>query len=345
MSYNNPFEPENIGQAIDVLPNKYSRMGQMGLFDRRPIATTTVTIVRRGNKLVLLNPTARSGPRQELNRDLKNSVTFDIPSFKNGDLLTPEDIQNVTAFAPGPKQLEQVATAEARRLQKVRDPYDQTFEFFRLAAIKGMIVDPLGNVMYNLFDAFAIQKKVVYFDLDNPDTNVTDHTQAITDHIAENLGGETSDGGVHVICGGEFRRKLNSHPSRTKWLEQHPDAASLLAKSRDIGDPNAMRTTYVDGVTFESYTGKFTNTEGETLTPIENNRGYAFPTGTTEMFPEYDAPANRMGHVNTAPNEEIFVSTEVLKHDKGIDIDAEANKLPLCTQPRLLIECRAEAPG
>ena len=343
MSITNPFEPQTIGQALDVLPNRFSRVGQMNIFDRRPIATTTVTVIMRKGRLVLLNPVARSGPRQEQNRTLKNSITFDIPTFKFGDVITPEDIQNVVRFAPGPLQAEQVADAEARRLQSVRDTHDETFEFFRLAALKGQIVDPLGNLMYNLFDAFSIQKKIIYMDLDNPLTDITDHTSAITDHIATELKGETSDGGVHVMCGKDMRRKINRHPSRTKWLEQHPDAASLLAKSRDIGDPNAMRTTYVDGVMFEENTEQFENINGETLIPIETNRGYAFPTGTTEMFPEYDAPANRMDTVNVAPNEEIFVSYEDLKHDKGIDLDTESNKLPLCTAPRLLIELRAEA--
>lgn len=341
MSITNPFEPEHIAQALDLLPNRFSRVGDMGIFDRRPIPTTTVTIVKRQGRLVLLDPTARSGDRQTLNRDLKNSITFDIPTFLLGDTLTPEDIQNVIRFAPGPRQAEQVAEAEARRLQAVRDPHDETFEFFRIAALKGIIIDPLGNTLYNLFNEFAIPKKTVTFTFSDANFDILDATKEITDHIANNLHGETFDGTVNVLCGGTFQRQLNKHPSRTKWIEQHPMAATMLAASRMSRDPNAMRTTEIDGVSFESYTGVFENSAGASLKPVAEDRGYVFPGGTTEMFPEYDAPPNRRGHENVAPNEEIFVSTKELDHAKGIDIDSESNKLPLCTRPDLLIECIA----
>lgn len=336
-----PFSMDNIGAALDLVPNLYSRTGEIGVYQRVPQATRNVTIVRRNNRVTLLDPVDPRAPRQELNRTNAKSVSFDIPTFKAGDVLTPSDIQGFTAFKAGEKQLRSQAEAYNRRLLKTREPHDQTFEFYRIQGLKGIISNPDGSEMYNLFSEFDISKKTIYFDLDNPDSDIFAKIEELEDHIAINLHGDVSNG-THVLSAADFVRKLKRHPKYEQYLKNHSAALMQIAASRvNATSPNAQRAVHIENTTFESYTGQGLNSEGETIQYIANGDGHAFPSGTINSFFEYDAPPERMGEVNIAPSEEIHVYPHELPQGKGIDIDTESAKLCLPARPEVLVEVKA----
>ena len=333
-----PFAISNIGSALDKLPNLYSRVGQLGVYTRIPQPVRTVTIIMRDNKVVLLDPTDPKGPRQELNREEADAITFQIPTQKLGDVLTPSDIQGITAFQAGPAQLENQAAAYNRRLMKVRQPHDQTFEFYRMAGIKGVIVNPKGGTMYNLFTEFGIPKKRIAFDLDNAASDILGHVEELEDHIANNLRGDVTTG-PRVLVSSQFSAKLRRHPKYEQYLTGHSAALQQIAAQRaSATDPNSQRTVVIHNTIFESYTGQGTNSDGNVVKFIADGEGHAYPEGTIDTFKEYDAPPERMGEVNLAPSQEIHVYPHELPQGKGIDLDTESCKLCLCERPEVLVE-------
>lgn len=338
------FDYENIVAAVDRLPNLFSRVGELGVYNAGGgVPTHTVTVARRNGRIVLLDPVARDGKRQEANRDTKTAKTFDVPTFKFGDKLLPSDIQGITAFQPGPKQLENMANQLNRRLLKTRQPHDQTFEFYRMQGLKGIISDPLGNEMYDLFQVFGVTKKVIYFDLDNPNSKIGEKIEELEDHIATNLRGDVSNG-THVFTASDFQRKLKRHSWYEKYLTGHAAALQQLDASRENPtNPNARRRIQIEDTTFESYTGEAENSAGDTVKFVADGVGHAFPVGTVNTFFEHDAPPERMSKVNQVPDTEIFISTKELDHDQGIDIDTESCKICLCAQPEVLVEVSAAA--
>ncbi len=336
-----PFNVQEIGSAVNRAPNLYSRIGQMGIYDRRPQTSTSVTLIYQDNKVVLLDPVARGGQRQETNRTKPDGITFDIPHFAFGDVLTPTDIQGFTAFRPGPARGESMAEAYDRRLRKTRLPHDQTFEFYRMGGIKGVILNPDGTTMYNLFNELGITQKTIDFDFSNANADIMGKIEELEDHISLNLRGETSTG-YHVMCDPGWLRKLKFHPKYEKYLLSHSAALQQLAASRQNAvDPNPARTLKIESVTFESYNAVGTNSAGADVPFIAANEGHAFPLGTMEMFQEYDAPANRMDAVNMAPSDEIAVYVKELDQSKGIDMDTESNKLCICERPEALVKLTA----
>lgn len=334
-----PFDIQNIAAAADKVPNLFDRVGQLVDFQDVRSPVTSVTLIRRDDEITLLDPVAREADRQELGGEEELGLTFSVPSRKLGGKLSPTDIQNVVAFAPGPNQLRQQAEAYNRILLRLRRPHDITFEHIRMGAVKGVITNPrTGAVMYNLFDEFAIPKKVITLDLTDENTNILEVTAEIADHIGQNLFGETASG-IHALVRPGALTRLRTHPSYEKYILGHAAALEQLQASRATVDgANNRRSLFIDGITFESYSGKARNSRGEVVEFIEDGAGHVFPTGTTDMFLDVDVPANRMGETNTPPSEEIKMYPHELEQAKGWDIDTESNKIAFCQRPEALVE-------
>ena len=333
-----PFNINRVAQAVDVLPNLYNRVGELVGFEPIRQAETTVTLIRRKGEIVLLDPIARDAPRQELDGEDETSLSFVVPSRKIGATLTPSDIQNITAFAPGERQLEQMSSAYNRKLMRVRQPHDITFEHIRIGAIKGLIKSPKGTTMYDLFSVFDVPKKVISVDLTDADFDILAITEQIADHIGNNLHGETATG-IHALVDSAAIRQLRTHKSYQKYLDGHAASLEQLAASRaTVTSPNNQRSLLVDGVILEGYSGQAKNSAGTNVKFIDDNRGHVFPTGTTTMFSDVDVPANRTDEVNVAPSTEIKIYPYELPQGKGFDLDTESNKMAFCNRPEALIE-------
>jgi len=334
-----PFNIQGLSHAVNREPNLYSRIGQDGVFTRQGTPDTYVTLALRDGEIVLLDAVSRDGKNQQLTHEADDFISFHIPSFKLEDVLTPNDIQGITAFAEGPLRPQQMSEAYSRRLGKVRKPYDMTFEFLRINGIKGRIVNPKDqSVMYNLHDAFGITQKTIDFDLSNDSADIRGAEKELSDYMADNLLGETSTGNI-VYCDKGFFDGLENHPNYEKYLLGHAAALAMLATTRqNPTSPNPRRRLMLGDTVFEQYQGKAKNSAGTVVDFIAAGKGHAIPVGTMDTFREYDAPPNRMDAVNQAPNEEIHIYPEELGKQKGIEIEGEAAKICLAARPELCVE-------
>ena len=55
------------------------------------------------------------------------------------------------------------------------------------------------------------------------------------------------------------------------------------------------------------------------------------------MFRTYDAPANDIRFVGEI-GAEIYVSPDILKHGKGIELKSESNPLAVCKRPEATVQ-------
>jgi hypothetical protein len=84
----------------------------------------------------------------------------------------------------------------------MRNKHSITLEHLRMGALKGVILDADGSVIYDLYDEFGITPAVINFDLTNA-TNVKKKCADVLRHIEDNLKGEFMTG-VHCLCSPEF---------------------------------------------------------------------------------------------------------------------------------------------
>lgn len=327
------FNVVELTAMIDRLPNLYGKINGAGIFgEPQGVATTAVRIDIRDSFVRVLAQGDRDGkPAPGIPADDK-AIYLEIPHIPYLDTIKPADIQNWTSSLSNPLRPKTLEECVAERLQTIRNSYGVTFEWMKLGALKGVILDGKGETLHDLFNVFDITKKQVNFALGTADTDVLKKTREVARHIEEKAMGEVV-GGIHAEVAPEFFDALISHPNVEKFY------VNWTASANFSGD---MRRAFPFGsMVFSEYNGSLPMSDGTATRLIADGFGHAFPTGTMNTFKHFAGPTNRISGVNM-PGPDIYVSPKVLDHDKGIELDCEANPLPICTRPEVLVELLQE---
>lgn len=326
--FDNPgFSMASLTAAINLLPNRYGRLEQLGLFPARPVRTRQIVVEERNGALSLLPTQTLGGPATLNVRDKRKLRSFVVPHVPLDDVVLPEEVQGVRAFG-SETEMESVAGVLAQHLQSMRNKHAITLEHLRMGALKGVILDADGSVIHNLYDDFEIPAKTVNFALNVEATNVRNKCVEVVSHIEENLRGEFMTG-VRCLCSPEFLEKLVGHAKVEKAYENYAQGAML----RDD-----VRTGFAfGGIVFEEYRGQASNVEGSVVRFIAPGEAHCFPLGTVDTFGTYFAPADFNETVNTL-GEPIYAKQEPRKFERGTDLHTQSNPLPMCHRPGVLVK-------
>jgi hypothetical protein len=210
----------------------------------------------------------------------------------------------------------------------MRNKHAITLENLRMGALKGVILDADGSVIYDLFKEFDITPAVVNFELANANSNVKKACANVLRHFEDNLKGEFMTG-VHCLCSPEFFDSLTDH-GKVKDAFAYSQQRAVL-----IDDMRAGFT--FGGVTFEEYRGQATDMNGVTRRFIAAGDAHAFPLGTVDTFSTYYAPADFNETANTL-GQALYAKQEPRKFDRGTDLHTQSNPLPMCHRPGVLVK-------
>jgi len=318
------FTLTELTQAINVLPNMYGRVNELNLFTPRPLTSPSALIELRDGVLTLVQTTAWGGVPPKSTTGKRKSISFSIPHTPLEDTVLATDIIGIRSFGTD-NQLETIAGKVNDKLQAMKNKIDQTMEWRKMGALKGIVYDADGTtVLENYFDAFGITAKQVNFALSNANTDVRGKCMEVVRYIEDNLLGETMTK-VHVLVSQEFFDDLIAHPNVQKAYEGYAEAAQKLG-----GD---LRKGFTfGGLTFEEYRGIVGNKRF-----IADGRGHAFPIGTYETFSNYLAPADFVETVNTLAMP-YYSRQQNKDFNRGIDLHVQANQLPLVARPATIVE-------
>lgn len=324
---NFPYTSIDLTEGVDVLPNMYGRVNELGLFPHRGVASTLVEIDFRDGVLTILANADRGAPPTVDKASTENAVILKVPHIPHMATIKPEDMQDRFAFNSGkrPKGLED---AVQEKLQNIRNKHSITLEYLRMGALKGLIVDGAGVTLYNLFTVFGVAQLSVDFLLGTAGTNVMAKCREVVRNAEDNLKGEVMSG-VHALVSKEFFDKLVSHANVEKFYLQQQDAASLRG--------NDIRKGFLfGGILFEEYNAVASDIAGASQRFITAQEGHAFPVGTMMNTHEtLNAPADHVDMVNTMGTE-IFISPHILPHGQGVELRSQSNPLTVWKRPILL---------
>jgi hypothetical protein len=329
--FNNPgFSMASLTAAINIIPNRYGRIGQMGLFNPKPVIHRNVIVEEMHGVLNLL-PTLPPGSPGTLGTQGKRRVrSFIIPHIPHDDVVLPEEVQGIRAFGTE-NQLDAIAGVMARKLETMRNKHAITLEHLRMGALKGQILDADGSVIYDLFTQFNVTQTSVNFVLNTGTTKVKTKCNEVLRTIEKNLMGEVATG-VRVLCSTQFFDALTSHDNVEKAFTFYQQGAALVNDTR-----NGFR---FGGLVFEEYVGFATDAAGNVRKFIADNEALAFPEGTMDTFATYFSPADFNETVNTL-GQELYAKQEPRKFDRGTDLHTQSNPLPMCHRPGVLIRLTA----
>lgn len=321
------FSMASLTNAINLLPNRYGRLEQLGLFVPRPVIHRNVIVEEMHGVLNLL-PTRQPGSPGTVGTQGKRRVrSFIVPHIPHDDVVLPEEVQGIRAFG-SETQTETIAGVMARKLDTMRNKHAITLEHLRMGALKGQILDADGSVIYDLFAEFNVTQATVNFPLGTNTTKVKPKCNEVLRTIEKNLMGEVATG-VRVLCSTQFFDALTSHDHVEKAFAFYQQGAALVDDTR-----NGFR---FGGLTFEEYVGFATDAAGVVRKFIPDNEALAFPEGTMDTFGTYFAPADFNETVNT-PGLPLYAKQEPRKFDRGTDLHTQSNPLPMCHRPGVLVK-------
>ena len=331
----NPFATDafnmvSLTKAINILPNNYGRMRELNLFPGRGVRSRNILVEEKNGVLNLL-PTLPPGSPGTQNKMGKRTVrSFTIPHIPLEDVVLPEEYDGIRAFG-SESEMETLAGIMNDHLQTIRNKFAITLEHLRMGALKGIILDADGSTLYNLYTEFGISPKTVYFDLseDSPPSDVAAKCREVIRHIEDNLRGEVMTE-VRCLVSSAFFDALISHESVKQVFLNHTAAVNVLG-----GDPR--KEFRFGGIVFEEYRGQATDGEGTSRKFIADDEGHAFPMGTMSAFETLYAPADFLETANTI-GQELYAKQEARKFNRGVDLHAQMNPLPLCYRPGILVK-------
>ncbi|MDX9862022.1 MAG: major capsid protein [Rhodospirillales bacterium] len=329
----NPFEAggyslAEMTQAINILPNIYTRLGQMGLFRFEGITQRSALIEQAEGVLNLLPTVPLGGPATVANRDTRSMRSFTIPWIPHDDVITPQDIQGVRGFGVA-DAADPLATTMERKLTRMRAKHAQTREYMEVNALRGIVKDGAGTTLYNYFTEFGLAQQATDFVLGTAATNIQAKVREILRKVETELKGETMTG-VLALVAPEFFDKLIGHAKVEDAYKYYSSTGA-----QPLRDDTRRRFPFA-GILFEEYNATVTLSTGATETLIPAGEGIAFPLGTMDTFVTYGAPANLIETVNTVGLP--MYARQIARNDgSAIDVKTEASILPVNKRPRLAV--------
>jgi Phage major capsid protein E len=359
-STNPAFSVTSLTMALNRVPFMPGRIGALGLYTEKRLATISTTIEVQSGRLAFV-PSAPRGAPPALNvEDRRQLIPFLIPHFPLSDAVLADSVQGVRSFGTE-DQLEAVQSVINERLVSMGRKHDVTLEYLRLGGVKGRIItrtnrdtgapevaidlrnafglgakpipSPIPGVLPDLdFDwpiappvgGWAVLEELQLLSLDGTLTQlVLDLQRTISDRL-----GAGSFTGIHGVAGRNFFDAWAKHPETRATFLNQPSADRLR-------DPFWQTAVSFRGVTVEEYRGQV-----GPVRFVEDDVCYFFPVGVPDLFVEAYAPADYIETVNTLALPR-YAKQELMQFDRGINLETQQNVLPLCTQPDVLITVRA----
>jgi len=320
-----------LTDAVNVIPNQWGRIGQMGLFRDRSIRTTMFQVEQKNGVLQIIQSSERGSrvPGAQIGkRNLRNFSTF---RFALTSAIKADDVQNLRAFGEA-SELVQIMDMVGERQMDLRSSIDITREYLRAGALQGQVKDADGTVLTNLFTEFGISQKVVDFVLGTSTTDLSAKTEEVVDHIKLNLLGDTMTG-VHALCSPTFWNGLMGHDDFRERYRYFENTRGANPERADVSGGFEWK-----GVVWEKYlaNGPVPQEDGSIVTQsfIPEGDVRFFPVGTQQTFRQYNAPADYIETVNT-PGLPFYSSVDVKK--RHVDVEVQMQTIPLSIRPGVLV--------
>lgn len=326
-SFNKPFEVTDLTEELNLIPNTWGLINELGIFRNEPVAQHNINVESTSGTLSLIGDTVR-GARNIVNSDDTRSIyAFAIPHFTLDDTITPQDLAGKRAY--GSDQADNEAAVIARKLERIRRNHAVTLEAARAKAITtGDIYAPNGTVVGNYYTTFGITRKEVDFVFGTPTTDIVAKVEEVISYIQDNqLTGEVINN-VVFLCSPEFFAKLIAHATVKEAFKYYTSTQEPLRNRLGSG---LYRRFIFGGAEFIEYRGVY---NGVRLIPAGD--AYALATGTQDTFITHFSHANKLSLVNTL-GQEAYVFQYRDPMDEGITLQSESNHLSLIRRPATVV--------
>lgn len=310
--------------AINKIPYVPTRLGRLGLFAEEGVSTTSVAIEMQNGVLTLVPTAPRGAPGVAKTVERRNARNFSPVHLPQRVAVMADEVQNLRAFGTDSEE-ETAMRLLTKKMAVARRDLDLTHEYQRMGALKGIVLDADGSVIYNYFTEFGLTAQTINVAM-AAGTKMLQVFVAIKRVIEDKLGGVMSDGYL-VLCSPEFFDAFTSHPAVTEtYMAQ---AGGVLRSDLRGG------FTFASDMRFEEYRGTVGGTRF-----IGAGKALVIPLGVPDLFKTVYAPAPYMETVNTE-GVPFYAKMKTLDYDTGAEWQVQSNPLHMNTRPDAVVELTA----
>lgn len=320
------FSLRSMTAYINKAPRLHTYLGDLGIFSEGGVSTLNVTIEEKQGSLSLIPNSQRGTSGNTIAPERRNVRSFQCGHKQINERILADEILGVRRFG-SEDQLTTVTEKVADRMEIINNSFEQTFEFMRISAIKGIVYDAdMSTVICNLFDEFGIQKytKTLALTKDKNEGKIKTFGSELMRRTQKVLG-MTPYEKLMVLCGDQFFDQLLASEEFKIAFERHEMGKELRESQVDTG-------VKIGDLFFYNYQGYV----GE-KSFIDTDKAYLCPVGVQNLFRADFAPADYEETVNTE-GIRLYARQERLPMNKGIDLEVQSNPFFCCTRPGVLCE-------
>lgn len=326
----NVFETTELTNSMELLPYQPQLLGELGIFSQKPIRTTTAWIEKKKGRLRIIDMAARSTVGNVRSTEPREAIPVDLPHMPYYQTIKADDIQNVRDFG-SETELEQMGDHVNDQLEGMKADHEVTFEYHRVGAIKGQILRGDGvTVWKDLFSLFGLSQEIINFV--GADADLLPMIHQIKRYMAGRLGNQRLKG-IVALTGDEYFDELIMHPSIRASFELWQDGQfRRLSHLGPAWEDAAQNGFGFQNILWINYRG-----DVEDFQFIPTDEAYYFPRGVANLFEDIIGPADMMPWTNTK-GKRIYVSKEILPHNKGVELHTQSNVLSICKRPDVVVK-------
>lgn len=337
--YYNSFKNSDFVDSISQVPLQYGFINSQNLFNVKSTNQQAIVFDRDYAQVTLLPQVNRGAKASTENHERKvDTFALKLAYFKHEDRVTNEDVQGWRT--PGSTDSETYGRVTAEKMTDMKRALDQTNEYMKLSALKGVFKTPDGTVMADMYANFGIAQQTIDFTLGTSTTNVDSILRQLKKAVATNVMNGGAISGVSVLVDPLFYDKLISHPNIKAAYQFYMANGAGNSVLRDdntsymqwgITDAFSLR-----GIQFVSYDATFNLPNGTTETAFAASSGIAYAQGVRDLFRGYVGPSNKLSEANM-PGQEVFMRQYIDPRDEFVEFEMESAPLFFCTRPASVI--------
>jgi hypothetical protein len=324
------FSTVSLTRAFLATPYVPNLLGTLGIFDDAPITTDTAAMERLGNTLALVASTPRGAPPASRTHDKRTVRDVRTVRLALRDRIYAHEVANLRAFGQE-TALETMQGYAMRRMAKLRQDIELTWEHLRMGCIKGAVIDGDGSTtLYNWFTFWGVSEPAaIDFNLDDATTDVDGVCRTVMRTMEVNAeGGLLPTSTVYGFAGNAFFDALVSHPKVVQFYVNRPAADQYLANTK-------IRRLEFGGITFVNYRG----TDDGTTVGVATDDCRFVIAGGRDIFQMVLSPRNEsMDFMNTLGQPVYAMMVPDRDRAEWVDVEAYSYPLPVCLRPRTLLK-------
>lgn len=333
---------QDLSAAVPTAPLRSTMLGELGLFDVRPLTTKTVFIPRTIEQDFDFLDYAWGEVPQSLGTDSKGYITLPVPHFPVQDAILPKDLDgnfNWDEIGQG-AQPETLVATRTRKMKKIAQGFANLWEKSRMELIiNGKAYAPRGTLAQSYgatvdyFQEFGVTQQSFAMSVNTPDVDILTEVEPIIAYIQDNLKNGSIAGRFLAPCGSNFFSKLVSHPyvkETGKYVTLNSTDEVLAGRlgNAGLGLDARYRAFNFGGILWI-----------ENRAQMPTNEARVFPTDVEGMFVTFVAPSeSKFSTVNTSAQEIYYFEKLVDDVQEQFQIVAETNVLHACMYPQALVK-------